>query len=261
MRLAIGYASSMRYRDMTPDTQHKGGSRMAKRKAGASSGVAPKRRRKAAAAGAPRQSSRTNDPEKVKRNILDVATKEFSAKGLSGARIDEIAARTHTSKRMVYYYFGGKEGLYVAVLEDAYSKIRAIETQLDLEHLEPEAALRRLVGFTYDYEGSNQDFINLVMNENIHKGKYLAQSKKIRTLNVPAIAAVRRIYERGCAGKVFRTGLDPIEIHWAISALCFFNVSNRHTFSLIFDRDMTSAKSVRERRENVIEQIVRFVKR
>lgn len=246
---------------MTPHTQDKGSSRMVKRKASATGGVAAGGRRKAAAKTATRQTSRTNDPEKVKRNILDVATKEFSSKGLSGARIDEIAARTHTSKRMVYYYFGGKEGLYVAVLEDAYSKIRAIEAQLDLDHLDPEAALRRLVGFTFDYEGSNQDFINLVMNENIHKGQYLSKSKLIRKLNVPAINEVKRIYERGCVAKVFRSGLDPIDIHWSISALCFFNVSNRHTFSLIFDRDMTSAKSVRERRENVIEQIVRFVKR
>jgi len=231
---------------------------MVKRKVGAAGRPAAAGRSKKAAT---TRQARTNDPEKVKRNILDVATKEFSSKGLSGARIDEIAAKTHTSKRMVYYYFGGKEGLYVAVLEDAYSKIRAIETQLDLDHLDPEAALRRLVGFTFDYEGSNQDFINLVMNENIHKGQYLSKSKLIRKLNVPAINEVKRVYERGCAAKVFRAGLDPIDIHWSISALCFFNVSNRHTFSIIFDRDMTSPKSVRERRENVVEQIVRFVKR
>lgn len=231
---------------------------MVKRKAAASGAAAAGRKMRGATT---RPTSRTNDPEKVKRNILDVATKEFSSKGLSGARIDEIAARTHTSKRMVYYYFGGKEGLYVAVLEDAYSKIRAIETQLDLDHLDPEAALRRLVGFTFDYEGSNQDFINLVMNENIHKGQYLSKSKLIRKLNIPAINEVKRVYERGCKAKVFRSGIDPIDIHWAISALCFFNVSNRHTFSIIFDRDMTSPKSVRERRENVIEQIVRFVRR
>lgn len=231
---------------------------MVKRKAAASGATAAGRKMRGATT---RPTSRTNDPEKVKRNILDVATKEFSSKGLSGARIDEIAARTHTSKRMVYYYFGGKEGLYVAVLEDAYSKIRAIETQLDLDHLDPEAALRRLVGFTFDYEGSNQDFINLVMNENIHKGQYLSKSKLIRKLNIPAINEVKRVYERGCKAKVFRSGIDPIDIHWAISALCFFNVSNRHTFSIIFDRDMTSPKSVRERRENVIEQIVRFVRR
>lgn len=244
---------------MTPNTQDRDRALMVKRKAAATGRAAAAGRKPRAATTRP--TSRTNDPERVKRNILDVATKEFSSKGLSGARIDEIAAKTHTSKRMVYYYFGGKEGLYVAVLEDAYNKIRAIEAQLDLDHLDPEAALRRLVGFTFDYEGSNQDFINLVMNENIHKGQYLSKSKLIRKLNVPAINEVKRVYERGCAAKVFRAGLDPIDIHWAISALCFFNVSNRHTFSIIFDRDMTSAKSVRERRENVIEQIVRFVRR
>lgn len=218
-------------------------------------------KRNAAKSLRPRQATRTNDPERVKRNILDVATKEFSAKGLSGARVDEIAAKTHTSKRMVYYYFGSKERLYVAVLEDAYSKIRATEVHLDLNHLDPESALRRLIGFTFDYEAENPDFIHLVMNENIQKARYLSKSKLIRKLNVPAIAEVKKIYERGCRGKVFRSGLDPIDIHWSISALCFFNVSNAHTFAVVFDRDMTSEKSKRLRREQVIEQLIRFVKR
>lgn len=203
---------------------------------------------------------RTNDPEKTKRNILDVAREEFSSKGLSGARIDEIAARTQTSKRMIYYYFGSKEGLYIAVLEEAYRGIRGIEAQLDLEDLSPEEALRKLVAFTFEYESGNPDFIRLVMNENIHQGEYLKQSKAIRGLNVPAIDAIRKIYERGRAAKVFRPGLDPIDLHMSISALCFFNVANRHTFSTIFDHDMSSPAAQRRRRDTVVEMILRFVK-
>lgn len=206
------------------------------------------------------EAGRTNDPEKTKRNILDVAREEFSSKGLSGARIDEIAARTQTSKRMIYYYFGSKEGLYIAVLEEAYRGIRGIEAQLDLEDLPPEEALRRLVAFTFEYESGNPDFIRLVMNENIHQGEYLKQSKAIRGLNVPAIDAIRKIYERGRAAKVFRPGLDPIDLHMSISALCFFNVANRHTFSTIFDHDMSSPAAQRRRRDTVVEMILRFVK-
>jgi len=137
------------------------------------------------------------DPELTRRNILAVATREFAEKGYSGARVDEIAAQTNTSKRMIYYYFEDKEGLFVAVLEDAYRRIRQIEATLDLVDLEPEAAIRALVGFTFDYQNSNEDFIRLVMVENIHQGIHLARSRAIQDLNVSVINTLREIYERG----------------------------------------------------------------
>ena len=204
---------------------------------------------------------RTNDPERTMANILEVATAEFAAKGLSGARIDEIAAATRTSKRMIYYYFGSKEGLYVAVLEEAYSRIRRIESELHLEDLRPEDALRKLVGFTFDYQLDNPDFIRLVMTENINRGEFLAQSKKIQQLNVPAIDAVRQVYERGVKARVFRNDIDPVDLHMSISALCFFNVANRHTFSLIFKRDLESPRAMSARRDSIIEMVVRFVRK
>ena len=194
-------------------------------------------------------------------NIVEVATREFADKGLSGARIDEIAALTKTSKRMIYYYFTSKEGLYVAVLEEAYRRIRSIETGLHLEDLEPEAALRKLVGFTFDYQVANPDFIRLVMTENIHNGEFLAQSKTIQQLNIPVINAVKSVYERGVKAGVFRRGLDPVELHMSISALSFFNVANRHTFALIFKRDMTDPAEMETRRKNIVEMVVRFVRK
>ena len=148
---------------------------------------------------------RTNDPERTMADIIEVATHEFSEKGLAGARIDDIAEAMRTSKRMIYYYFGSKEGLYIRVLEEAYRRIREIEAGLHLEDLAPEDALRKLVGFTVDYQLANPDFIRLVMTENIHRGEYLAQSKLIQKLNVPAIEGLRRVYERGvAAGRVPR---------------------------------------------------------
>ena len=204
---------------------------------------------------------RTNDPERTMQNIIDVATQEFSSKGLTGARIDEIAALTRTSKRMIYYYFGSKEGLYVTVLEEAYRRIRRIEGELHLEDLEPEEALRKLVAFTVDYQLANPDFIRLVMNENIHNGEFLAQSRTIQELNVPAINAVRAVYERGVAQGVFRDDLDPVDLHMSISALCFFNVSNRYTFSLIFKRDMDSAEAIEARRRNIVDMVWRYVRK
>jgi AcrR family transcriptional regulator len=205
--------------------------------------------------------SRTNDPARTMAGILEVAMQEFSEKGLSGARIDEIAAATKTSKRMIYYYFSSKEGLYVAVLEEAYRRMRAIESELHLEDLPPEDALRRLTGFTFDHHHGNPAYIRLVMSENIERGQYLAQSKTIQKLNVPAIESIRKVYERGVAQGVFRAQLDPVDIHASISALTFFNVSNQHTFGLIFKRNTQTAQAITTRRDNIIEMVVRFVRK
>jgi AcrR family transcriptional regulator len=203
---------------------------------------------------------RSNDPERTSADIIDMATREFAEKGLAGGRIDVIAEATRTSKRMIYYYFGSKEGLYIAVLEQAYARIRSIETQLHLEDLEPEQALRKLVEFTVDYQLANPDFIRLVMNENIHRGEFLAQSKSIQQLNVPIITAVQEVYERGVQQGVFRAGVDPVDLHMSISALSFFNVSNQHTFSLIFKRDTGSRAALRARRDSIAEMVVRFLR-
>jgi len=204
--------------------------------------------------------TRTNDPARTMAGILDVATTEFAEKGLSGARIDQIAAATKTSKRMIYYYFGSKEGLYLAVLEESYRRMRSIEAQLNLNDLPPEDALRRLVGFTFDHHHGNQAYVRLVMSENMERGSYLAQSKIIRELNVPAIGAIDKLYARGVAQGVFRPGLDPIDIHASISALTFFNVSNQHTFGLIFKGDTRSEQALAARRGSITEMVVRFMR-
>ena len=203
--------------------------------------------------------TRTQDPEGTRRNILEIASREFALNGLSGARIDEIAAQTRSSKRMIYYYFGDKEGLYLAALENAYSQVRQGEAKLDIEGLSPVQALSRLVEFTFDHHHRHEEFIRMVMIENIHHGQYLEQSKAIRDLNVTAIDHIARIYSRGVEDGVFRPGLDPVELHWQVSALCFFNVSNRTTFSKIFGRDFGAAEQLERLRRNTVEMLLRFV--
>ncbi len=218
-------------------------------------------RRRAARSAVPvKETTRTNDPERTMANIMEVALAEFAEKGLAGARIDEIAAATQTSKRMIYYYFQSKEGLYLAALEESYRRMREIESQQHLEDLEPEAALRKLVEFTFDHHASSEDYIRLVISENMNRGQYLAQSQTIQQLNVPAISAIRQLYERGVASGVFRPGLDAIDIHASISALTFFNVSNRHTFGLIFKRDLTDPKVAAARRTAITEMVLRYVR-
>jgi AcrR family transcriptional regulator len=205
--------------------------------------------------------TRTNDPARTMADILEVATREFAEKGLAGARIDVIAEAMRTSKRMIYYYFGSKEGLYLKVLEESYRRMRAMEAEAHLEDLPPEDALRKLVGHTLDYQWAHPEFARLVQNENIHRAQYLAQSKSIRKLNVPAIEGLRKVLERGQKGGVFRGAIDPVDLHMSISALAVFHVSNRHTFSLIFQRDLESPAALIARRDSIIEMVVRFVRR
>jgi AcrR family transcriptional regulator len=205
-----------------------------------------------------RPSRRIQDPEGVKRNILAVATQEFARNGYSGARIDEIAARTRTSKRMIYYYFGDKEHLYIAVLERAYGAIRAMEETLDLDAMPPSEALAELVGRTFDYQDAHPDLIRLVMSENINDAVYLKRSNTVQSVNNTVIDTLQNLIERGVQTGTFRKGLDPIDLHMTISALCVFNVANRATFAHNFKTDMSSAKALARRRAQVIETVLRY---
>ncbi|WP_205824998.1 TetR/AcrR family transcriptional regulator [Methylobacterium terricola] len=199
----------------------------------------------------PRSTPRTKDPERTRADILAVATEEFSAFGLSGARVDAIAERTRTSKRMIYYYFGSKEGLYLAVLEKAYADIRQVEADLDLGNLAPAEAIRRLVEFTFEYDDAHPDFIRLVAIENIHRAEHLSGSATIRGLNLGVIRTITDIITRGQAEGLFRPDVDPLDVHLMISALCFFRVSNRHTFGAIFSIDL-DAPDLRSRHKRMV---------
>ena len=194
---------------------------------------------------------RKNDPDRTKQDILKIAHQEFCENGLNGARIDIIAERTRTSKRMIYYYFGSKEGLYSAVLDKAYSGIREREAELNLESRDPVSALRSLIETTFDYDEAHPDFINLVSIENLHQAEYMEHSDSIRGINSAIIKRLNDILDRGKADGVFRDDLDAVDVHMAISALCFFRVANRHTFKIIFKRDLFSAR-VRARHKRMI---------
>ena len=194
---------------------------------------------------------RKPDAEKTRQNILAVARQEFAEHGLSGARIDAIAARISTTKRMIYYYFGSKEGLYLAVLEQVYGGIRGLEQTLDLDRLSPVEALRQMVDFTFDYHEQNPDFVRLVSVENIHHGAHLKQSETLRNLNSTVIASLTTILERGRTAGLFHADIDAVDLHMMISAPCYYRVSNRYTFGTLFARDM-GAPDVRERHKRMI---------
>jgi AcrR family transcriptional regulator len=186
----------------------------------------------------PANPERIRDAERTRADILAVATREFADQGYAGARINVIADKTSTTKRMIYYYFGGKEGLYVAVLEQAYGFIRSLEQQLDVEHLDPIEAARELAGLTFDHHESHQDFIRLVSIENIHRAEHLSRSTVLSGLANPALDVLGAILRRGWAAGVFREDVDALDVHQVISSFCVFRTANRHTFGAIFGRDM-----------------------
>jgi AcrR family transcriptional regulator len=198
---------------------------------------------------------RQRDAARTRAEILDVATSEFAEHGYSGARVDVIAAKTRTTKRMLYYYFDSKAGLFTAVLERAYSEIRGREQALDVEGLDPVAAIRRLAELTFDHHESHPDFIRLVSIENIHRAEHLAGSESLTNLSTPAIAVIARILERGHAEGVFRREVDAVDVHMMISAFCVFRVANQHTFGTIFGRDLM-ASELRERYRVMIGDMV-----
>ena len=204
--------------------------------------------------------TRKNNPEKTRENILQAAITEFVQQGLAGARVDAIAERTATSKRMIYYYFGSKEQLYVECLVKLYGDIRKTEHSLDLDSLAPEQAIQRLVEFTFDHHDRNVDFVRIVCTENIHYGEYVKQSPVIREMSSMVLDALGKILARGVAQGVFRPGIEVIDLHMLMSSFCFYRVSNRHTFGDIFQIDL-SDEQVKQRHKQVIcEAVMRYIK-
>jgi AcrR family transcriptional regulator len=198
---------------------------------------------------------RQRDAERTQREILDVATREFADRGYAGGRVDEIAAQTRTTKRMIYYYFGSKERLFVAVLERAYATIRAAEQTIEVDHLEPAAAIRRLAELTFDHHESHPDFIRLVSIENIHRAEHIAGNDDLAGQNTPAIELIEKILARGYRDGSFTRAVDAVDLHMMISAFCVFRVANRHTFGAIFDRDLADA-ALRERYRRMLGDMV-----
>ena len=182
--------------------------------------------------------TRQRDAERTRSELLEIATRVFAESGYSGTRVDEIAARTRTTKRMIYYYFGGKEGLYLAVLENAYRSIREAEQALHVGDLPPVEAVRRIAELTYDHHLDHTDFIRLVTIENIHRGDFIRKLDSLRTLNAPALGVLDVALASGRAQGVFRSDVDALDVHLLISSFCFFQVANQYTFGYLFDRDL-----------------------
>jgi TetR/AcrR family transcriptional regulator len=206
-----------------------------------------------------RNGNRRN-PNRTREAILAAAQDEFARKGLSGGRVDEIARRSRANKRMIYHYFGNKQGLYLAVLERVYEGLRGSERTLELSDLEPEAAIKRLIEFNFDYCRLHPELISLINNDNLHQARYLRRSRKVRNLHSPFVRLIDDILKRGVAKGVFRRGLDPVSLYISIAALSFFFFSNNSTLSAIFSRPLANDAACRRRKQDNVDVILRAIR-
>ena len=198
-------------------------------------------------------------PEANRTRILTAAIDEFALRGYKGASMDAIAARTHTTRALINYYFGSKERLYLAVLERVYAEIRDAERSLELDHLPPVDAMGRIVDFTYDYYVQHEYFVRLVVAENQARGRHMKRFPSLRTLNRPIVDLLGTVLGRGQADGTFRRDAEPVDVHMTIAALGMFNVTNQYTFGTLFQRDMGGKGDVARRRRMVSDIVLTWL--
>ncbi|MEW6691098.1 MAG: TetR/AcrR family transcriptional regulator [Pseudomonadota bacterium] len=200
------------------------------------------------------------NPERNRERILAAATVEFAKYGLGGARVDRIAARARANKRMLYYYFGNKDGLFLAVLEESYRRIREAERKLRLTDLDPRQAMRRLVEFTWNYYLEHPEFLTLLNSENLHRGRHVRRSRRIVAMHSPFAAMIRQVLERGARLGEFRRGVDPVQLYISIAALGYFYLGNRYTLSTIFQRDLLAPRNRALRLRHMVELVLGYLR-
>ena len=198
-------------------------------------------------------------PERRRKELVEAAKAEFANHGFAGARVQRIADRTNSNKALLYGYFGSKQGLYLAVLENLYEDIRGRECALDLQALPPVVALETLVTFTFGYYVENPDFVAILSNENLLGARFLRNSDRILAMNTPIVDALTDIVRRGQADGLFRENIDVLDLYLSLSALGFMYVANRHTLGIVFGRDLMSPINLRRRLVTIIHMVMRYV--
>ncbi|VVE21821.1 TetR family transcriptional regulator [Pandoraea aquatica] len=183
------------------------------------------------------------DPERTRQRILAAAIEEFAERGSSGARVDSIARRADINERMLYYYFGNKDQLYLAVLEEVYGEFNRAEHALKLDLLAPLDAVAELAHFVWNYYADHPELIQLINNENLHEAKSMRQSTEIRQQVSPIVELLAQTLQRGQASGEIRQGVDPVDLYVTISAMGYYVMSNRHTLSIVMGRDVMSEES------------------
>ena len=202
---------------------------------------------------------RLSDGARTRQGILNAATVLFAERGFSGAHVNDIVAQAGTTKPMIYYHFGSKEGLFAAVLEGVYAGMREIEGSLRLDGFPPVEAMRRLVHVTFDYHAAHPDWVRLISVANIHEAQHIKGSPTIASRKLAVLDILRDLLVRGAQAGVFRAGVDPLRLHLMIASMCFYRVSNRHTWWVIFGRDLEAPEDATLQRAMLVEAVLRYL--
>lgn len=196
------------------------------------------------------------DPAATQRKLLTAARREFSDRGLAGARVDEIAARAGVNKQLVYHYFGDKDALYRAVIEWVYEEIRARERELNLDGLPPEQAIKKLIESSFDYLAAHPDFIVLLNDENRGGARHVRGSRKLEAMHSPLVNMVSSILSEGVKAGVFRKGINAVHLYISIAGLSYFYFSNTPTLSAIFGKNLSGQAARLARRKHVVDLVM-----
>jgi AcrR family transcriptional regulator len=201
------------------------------------------------------------DPDRTRQRILDAATREFAAEGYSGARVDTICKRARANPRMIYHYFGDKDGLYVTVLEHVLGELRREELKLEVDHVQPMTGMLQLFNFVHAHFGAHPELIPLLSGENLLRARFLRRSVKAPIVASPLIELIAKLLERGVKEGVFRAGIDPLQLYVMMVALSYFHRSNAHTLSVLFRTDLLDADWQVEQKRNADQMLTRFLER
>jgi AcrR family transcriptional regulator len=202
---------------------------------------------------------RQRDAEATRARILKAAVREFARQGFAGARGGRIARAARSSERMLYYYFGSKEGLFRAALESVYASLRDAERALQLSDRPPAQALEAFCVFVWRYYLDHPEFIGLVNTENLYGARHLRKSPQLGELVTPVIGLLAELLGRGARAGVFREGVDAAELYLAIASLGYFYLSNQHTLSAVLGRDLLEPARLELHWRASAELIRRFV--
>lgn len=205
------------------------------------------------------QPARRESSLKTREMILKGAMQEFSERGFDGARIDKIALRAGVNKNLLYHHYVNKDGLFSALLEHMYEKIRARQRDLELREQDPADAIRRLVVFTGKIWVQYPEFLRLLQSENLTGGRHVAVSPKVPSLYEPLLATLEDVLERGRRSGQFRKHVDPVDLYISISALTAHYINNHHTFEAIFGQNLMSPQRIRQRLEHAADMVVAYL--
>ncbi|MDO9358571.1 MAG: TetR/AcrR family transcriptional regulator [Polaromonas sp.] len=192
-------------------------------------------------------------------NILRAATKVFARYGYDGGSVEKISQSAKSFDRMIYYYFGSKEGLFIEVLEDMYRRMNDAELELTLDIEQPVESLKEVINFVVTYYSKNPEFITLLNTENLHRGKHISKSARARDYSSPAIAIIRQLLESGASKGVFRTDVSARNVYLLIAATGYFYISNRHTLSAFLGEDLQTPEALAQWQAFIISTVLRTV--